>query len=581
MASATSSTASLAESRHILASAFIKRCRYFDAIALLESALSSYKLMPDCELMRSDVLDLLGHAYSVTGDLARAQSSYEQSLDIKKASLGPDHVACANVLMEIGKIQVSTSDLEKALSTFKEVKRLHKMHYQKDNLKNANLLIEVGSIQYRRLKLDVALKCFMEALRIRRLLLSAGSVEIAEVLTHLGKVYEAKDDHTAAISCYQQSLDTIEQDEAKTFELKQLLGTAYLKIEEYVSAVDALKSCLTYHERTNGIDSDEWISTGFDLVTAKINSSMKNDGAVMLLEQCIFLAKSKGNSDERLAKAMFQYARIFSKRDSNEALNYFTECLEIRRQTDGNKLDISDTLYEIGLIYQSRKQYSSTLESLRESLKLRQSVDAQDERTADILYRIGEINRLGGKLDIAFNNLTVALGAYYMSVGKNHPSVANCFHSLGYVADAKNNTIEAMKNHKLAIAVRKLNLGNDHPEVASSLDDIAALYQKLGDNENALEALREGLRIRRLQNNDSMELARSLFSMGIIYAAKGDNERASDCYNKSLDISSRHKSDPKLEAQVRCIKLAPNINEYNINTDNCFCILKLLRHCIK
>lgn len=119
------------------------------------------------------------------------------------------------------------------------------------------------------------------------------------------------------------------------------------------------------------------------------------------------------------------------------------------------------------------------------------------------------------------------------------------------VLDAKNDTIEAMKNHKMALAVRKLNLGNNHPEVASSLDDIAALYQKLGDNDNALDCLKEGLRIRRMQNNDSLDIARNLFSMGIIFAASNDNERANDCYNKSLDISSRDGSDPKLEAQVR------------------------------
>ena len=103
----------------------------------------------------------------------------------------------------------------------------------------------------------------------------------------------------------------------------------------------------------------------------------------------------------------------------------------------------------------------------------------------------------------------------------------------------------------MALAVRRLNLGNNHPEVSSSLDDIAALYQKLGDNKNALECLQEGLRIRRLQDSESMAIAKNLFSMGIIFAASNDNERANDCYDKSLNISSRDGGDSKLEAQVR------------------------------
>lgn len=423
---------SLAESRHILASAFIKKGRYFDAIALLESSLSSYKQTPDCELLSSDVMDLLGHAYFTTGDVSRAKSSYEQSLEIKKASLGQDHVSCANVLMEIGKLQVSSNALEEALITFKEVKRLHKIHYQKDNLRNASLLIEVGSIQYQRDKLDVALKCFMEALRIRRLLIEGESSEIADVLAHLGRVYQAKDDQTAAISCYQQSLDMNLDDESKEYEVRHLLGKSYLKNEDYDAAVESLEACLDFHERISGNDSEEWLSTAFDLATAKIHSTKKT-GALLLLDQCIFLARQKNATDERLANALFQYGQSFKTQNGNDALSYFKECLEIRKQAGGAALDMSDTLYEIGLIYQSRKQYSATLESYKDSLKLRQSVDAHDERTADILYRIGEMYRLGGKLDMAFNNLTVSLGAYYMSVGKNHPSVAHCFHSIGYV----------------------------------------------------------------------------------------------------------------------------------------------------
>lgn len=426
------SASSLAESQHILASAFMKKDRYFDAIALLETALSSYHNMHDCELLSSDVMDLLGHAYNVTGDLARAKSSYEQSLDIKKICLGQDHISCANVLLEIGKLQVASNSLEEGLVTFKEVKRLHKIHYQKDNLKNAILLIEVGSIQYRRNKLDVALKCFMEALRIRRLLIEGESTEIAETLTHLGRVYQAKGDHTAAISCYQQSLD-IKLDESKENEIKQLLGESYLKSKDYDAAVDCLEECLSFQERSNGNHSNEWLSTAFNLATAKINSSTRNDGALLLLDQCIFLSRQKGIIDERLANALFQYGESSKSNNDNEALRYFKECVAIRQQVGGGTLDTADALYEIGLIHESRKQYSTTLHTYQESLKLRQSVDAQDERTADILYRIGEIYRLGGKLDMALNNLTVSLGAYYMSVGKNHPSVANCFHSIGYV----------------------------------------------------------------------------------------------------------------------------------------------------
>jgi tetratricopeptide (TPR) repeat protein len=282
-------------------------------------------------------------------------------------------------------------------------------------------------------KYDVALKCFLETLRIRRLLITGGANPIAEVLTHLGRTYQAMDDHTAAISCFQQALD-IKQNDVTMYETRRLLGSSYLECDNYDDAVRTLEACLHFQETVKGNESEEWVSIAYDLATAKINSSTNIDEALSLLEQCIVLSKQSGTADGRLANALFQYGQIInnSPDKADEALGHFEECLHIRRGF-GNVMEISDVLFEIGAIHESKKQYRATLESYQESLALRQSIDAQDERTADLLYRTGEVQRLSGKLDKAFNNITIALGAYYMSVGKNHRKVADTFHSLGYI----------------------------------------------------------------------------------------------------------------------------------------------------
>lgn len=108
-----------------------------------------------------------------------------------------------------------------------------------------------------------------------------------------------------------------------------------------------------------------------------------------------------------------------------------------------------------------------------------------------------------------------------------------------------------MKFHKQGLNIRKINLGSNHVSIAASLDDIAGIYQKLGEYEKALKCLEESLRIRKLQKDcDRMEIATNLFGMGIIYAANNDNERAMECYHSSLEISCQIGSNPKLEAQV-------------------------------
>ena len=111
---------SMAETQHLLGSLYIKKNKFTPAIPLLKSALLGYKGSRDCEIIKSDVLDLLGSAYAKLGENDHAILSYEHSLKIKIVVVGKDGVACANVLMEIGKLKSLEDDIDGALVAFKE-----------------------------------------------------------------------------------------------------------------------------------------------------------------------------------------------------------------------------------------------------------------------------------------------------------------------------------------------------------------------------------------------------------------------------------------------------------------------------
>ena len=111
---------SLAETKHILASLYAKREKYPEAITLLKSALFIYNRAKGYETLKSDILDLLGGSFAnINGDV-NAILSYEQSLTIKQTVLGKNHIACANVLIELGQLKMKTGDLGDALIAFKE-----------------------------------------------------------------------------------------------------------------------------------------------------------------------------------------------------------------------------------------------------------------------------------------------------------------------------------------------------------------------------------------------------------------------------------------------------------------------------
>lgn len=111
---------SLAETQHLLGSLYIKKKNFEPVIPLLKSALIAYRGSKDCEIMKSDVLDLLGNAYANVDEVDYAILSYEKSLKIKRVVVGAETAPCANVLMELGKLKVSKDDIDGALVAFKE-----------------------------------------------------------------------------------------------------------------------------------------------------------------------------------------------------------------------------------------------------------------------------------------------------------------------------------------------------------------------------------------------------------------------------------------------------------------------------
>ena len=468
---------SLAETEHVLASLYIKKEDFAAAIPLLKSALTTYKSKKDCDIMKSDVLDLLGNAYALSGIHEDAILSYKHSLKIKRAICGLDNIACANVLMEIGKLRAGTGDLNEALVAFKEgefdlslfyfifflgfvlyckfynfdampissnvgvsiVKRIQKKIYGTDNLKNAELLIQVGSIQLLLNNNDMAFKCFTEGLRVRKMFLDENDSNIAEAMTLVGRVHQGKDEHFKSISFFQDAI-TIYRNPTNNNMVQEcanvcrLLGISQMKIGDHENALSSLDRCLKLRESVCGSDSEEWAEIAYTLGVANAQVGLY-DEAVALLEKFVLLKRKPGSVDsENLSNALFQLGLIQSKnRSVDEALELFEEALSIRRKLDDNDLGVSEVLFQIGSIRETKKQFLESLVSFQESLRLRQFILGKDEVTADIMLRIGEVHRLRQEFDLAVEMLTTALNTYKETVGEDHLSVASTLHSLGYV----------------------------------------------------------------------------------------------------------------------------------------------------
>ncbi|MFO7740549.1 MAG: CHAT domain-containing tetratricopeptide repeat protein [Desulfatiglandaceae bacterium] len=96
---------------------------------------------------------------------------------------------------------------------------------------------------------------------------------------------------------------------------------------------------------------------------------------------------------------------------------------------------------------------------------------------------------------------------------------------------------EAIKTAKKVLTIYEKELGPDHPFVAEALDQLALLYETIGDYMNAELLRKNSLAIREEAfEADNPFVSVSLNNLALLYANLGDYERAERLYRRSFDI---------------------------------------------
>jgi tetratricopeptide (TPR) repeat protein len=96
---------------------------------------------------------------------------------------------------------------------------------------------------------------------------------------------------------------------------------------------------------------------------------------------------------------------------------------------------------------------------------------------------------------------------------------------------------EAIKPASCARDLARQRFGEDHPEYATGLDNLATLYQAMGDHASALPLYRQALEIYRVTlGEDHPNYAASLNNLAVLYHAMGDHASALPLFRKALEI---------------------------------------------
>jgi CHAT domain-containing protein len=145
------------------------------------------------------------------------------------------------------------------------------------------------------------------------------------------------------------------------------------------------------------------------------------------------------------------------------------------------------------------------------------------------------------------------------AVGEEHPDYALSLNNLAALYDAMGDYTQARPLLEKALEITREALGEKHPHYALSLNSLAWLYAKKGDYRRARPLLEKALEIRKdALGEKHPQYATSLYNLALLLAATGDSSRSADLAIHAEDVSQQHldRSFTTLNEQQRHLLLA-------------------------
>ncbi|MGB3513682.1 MAG: tetratricopeptide repeat protein [Microcoleaceae cyanobacterium] len=276
---------------------------------------------------------------------------------------------------------------------------------------------------------------------------------------------------------------------------------------------------------------------------------------------------------ETQAQQLYQKAtQLFQNGELETALKTLQQVLDIRTK-QGDRFNISSTLYSMATIYKQQHQYQQALEYYQQALEIRQELGEQDrtsvplrKRIAATLHNIGTVYYHLSQYPQALVSLNQALEMRRQlddttAIGRSLNEIAVVYDTQGKYPKALEFYQEALENarqekdsanisailsniglvysrlgqYEQAIDFYQQVLQTNPPTKGTILNNIGAVYRRLKEFPKALEFYQQALAIHQ-ENQDRLGIATTLDNIGVIYREQGKNSEALESHQQALVI---------------------------------------------
>nr|NQU94599.1 tetratricopeptide repeat protein [Bacteroidota bacterium] len=272
------------------------------------------------------------------------------------------------------------------------------------------------------------------------------------------------------------------------------------------------------------------ISEAYHMMGKSWQKKLKYDTAIVYYKKSIQVLNDL-KENEKLAQFIEQLTSCL-KRNGNyrEAIPYLEQALELSRK-EGNRLDESKNLSEIGYNYYVLSEYDRASEYLNMALRISEDI-GETEYTSSILNRIGLLNnRLGD------NKTALEYFQKSLEIRRDlnlEDKIAGSLSNIGGVYITMEKYTEALSYFEEALEINT-QLGN-HSWKAINLNNMGLVYMHMEEYNKALNHMQQALAIKRARKDRRGMIFSSAY-IGMVYEKTKKFDLAIEYFTLCADLS--------------------------------------------
>jgi len=369
----------ITENLNLLANLELDKGHSEKAESLFQEALDIIHASPRKSLLKeSEILSGLGRAQINMGKYEEAAEFLNQALNMKKKELGVDHHDLAESLTALAEVYWLQARHDKAEPLLADALRLQLMHLGENHYQVASAYNNMAAVFREQGRYSDAIPLYETALNIFENVLEADHPDLASVLNNMATVYNDNGEYEPAGPLFERALairrKAYDHDHPLVaVSLNNLAWHHYLQ-GEYDIAESLNREALAIREKTLGLDHRD-VALSLNNIALILMKKEDFHDAMNLLQRSITIReKAIGIDHPDYADSMSDMGRcLYLTGDAEKAVPYLEKALKVFELTQQkrNQKEMIDTatILETALISLGRLQEAEKLSKRIKSLR--------------------------------------------------------------------------------------------------------------------------------------------------------------------------------------------------------------------